>query len=300
MTKPSIVDWHRLFGMIVERDFFDYGPLRTEREKDLSIKEQLLDVLVVYTESVESIKSFLANPPKPLPDGLENLSQHNLITYKSFRESLNEWTLQELTGHYVNHRKNTAVKDEKGSYSKLLPEDHFRLYAVCTRFPRNLMRKYKAKKRKEGVYDIVYGGLPMRVIVLRDIPQAEQNAIWNIFSNVVENIEYGALQYGPRLKTMSSVLDLLFEYYNLEGMHVAYTFEQFERDHFLRKVPKMLQDEDIQPSFLDSIFKNLSPAKFMARFSPKERLEGLSPDERLEGLSPDEIKVYLRQIESKN
>jgi len=42
MTKPSIVDWHRLFGMIVERDFFDYAPLRTEREKDLSIKEQLI------------------------------------------------------------------------------------------------------------------------------------------------------------------------------------------------------------------------------------------------------------------
>jgi len=87
----------------------------------------------------------------------------------------------------------------------------------------------------------------------------------------------------------------------------------------------MLQDEEVQPNFLDKIFKSLSLDKFISKMldgelrqlsikkflarlslrerldglSPDERLDGLSPDERLEGLSPDEIKVYLQQIESK-
>ncbi|MEM7133749.1 MAG: hypothetical protein AAF702_46065 [Chloroflexota bacterium] len=329
MLEELIIKWHRLFGLAVEQDFEEYNLLRIEREKALSIKEQLLDVLVVYTESMESLAEFLKKPPKPLPDGLDNLSQYNLITYKSLREALNEWTLQELIGHYVNYRKNTRPAKEK----KLLPEEHFRLYAICTRFPQALMSKYEPNEIQQGVYEMTVIGQTVRVIVLSTIPKAERNAIWNIFSNVVENIQYGAIQYGPKLKKMSSVLDRLFEYYELEGIHVAYSFEQFEKEHFLDKAPKMLQDEDVQPSLLDTFFRYLSLDKILSKIlddeqrrqisvkeilarlslnerleglspderleglSPDERLEGLSPDERLEGLSPDEIKAYMKKLE---
>ncbi|MEM7126067.1 MAG: hypothetical protein AAF702_07055 [Chloroflexota bacterium] len=320
MIEDIVIRWHRLFGMALEQDFLDYVLLRINREKDLSIKEQLLDVLVVYTDSMETLAEFLQNPPKPLPDGLDNLSQHNLITYKSMRESLNEWTLQELVGHYVNYRKNTTV----GKDNKLLPEDHFQLYAICTRLPEKLLAKYKPKLIQEGVYELTVLGLTIRVIALSRIPKAKHNAIWNIFSNVVENIEYGAVQYRPKLEEMSSVLDRLFEYYSLEGTHVAYSFEQFEKEHYLDKTPKMLQDEEVQPTLLEAFFRYLSLDKILSRFldderlrqpairailsrlspderleglSPDERLEGLSPDERLEGLSPDEIKAYMKKLD---
>ncbi|MEM7134249.1 MAG: hypothetical protein AAF702_48715 [Chloroflexota bacterium] len=312
MTQESIIKWHRLFGIAVEQDFIDYVSLRIDREKDLSNKEQLLDLLVVYTDSMEELATFLKSPPKPLPDGLDNLSQHNLITYKSLRESLNEWTLQELLGHYVNYRKNTPVADS----GTLFPEDHFQLYAICTRFPQTLITKYKSKEIQPGVYDLFGFGLTIRIIVLNSIPKAKHNAIWNIFSNVVENIEYGAIQYRSKLEEMSSVLDRLFKFYQLEGIHMSYSFEQFEKEHFLDKVPEMLQDEEVQPGLLETFLKYLSLDKILswfldddrrrqrsvrtilARLSPDERLEGLSPDERLEGLSPDEIKDYMKKLEN--
>jgi len=35
----------------------------------------------------------------PLPDGFEDLAKHNLLTFKSHRESLGGWALCELVGH---------------------------------------------------------------------------------------------------------------------------------------------------------------------------------------------------------
>ena len=34
-----------------------------------------------------------------LPDGLDGLAAHNLITFKSHREALDDWAVKELVGH---------------------------------------------------------------------------------------------------------------------------------------------------------------------------------------------------------
>ena len=41
-----MTDWHRLFGLILT-DFFAGTPFVVELEKDLALKKQLLDVLVL-------------------------------------------------------------------------------------------------------------------------------------------------------------------------------------------------------------------------------------------------------------
>ena len=69
----------------------------------MSIKQQFLDVVII--EQVQT-----GQLPKDLPDGLDNLAQYNLLTYKSFRESLTSWALDELVGHYVNYRKQIGEK----------------------------------------------------------------------------------------------------------------------------------------------------------------------------------------------
>ena len=71
-----------------------------------------------------------SEPPPELPDGLENLRPHNLLTYKSRHEALSAWTLDELIGHYVNYRKL-----RRNAEGKRHPPDAFGLYAVATRFP---------------------------------------------------------------------------------------------------------------------------------------------------------------------
>src|SRR6266851_5536922 len=98
---------------------------RFELEKDLSIKKQLLDVVILRKQQGRFAGQ--------LPDGFDDLAIHNLLTFKSYWEALDDWALKELTGHYVNYRKQVSP-----SLKSLLPEEEFRLYAVCSRYPNNL------------------------------------------------------------------------------------------------------------------------------------------------------------------
>jgi len=118
------MEWHRLFGLALT-DYFIDSAYRVELEKDLSLKQQLLDVVIIEQEA--------GQPLPELPDGLENLARHNLATYKSPRQPLDGWALDELIGHYVNYRKQISPSRER-----LLPAEDFRLYAVCTRVPEKL------------------------------------------------------------------------------------------------------------------------------------------------------------------
>ncbi|MGL4554278.1 MAG: hypothetical protein ACRC33_24200 [Gemmataceae bacterium] len=111
--------WHRLFGL-TWADFFRGTPVAVEPEKDLAVQQQRLDVLI------------LRRGPGPIgramPAGFEELAAHNLVTFKSLREPMDEWALCELIGHFVAYRKLASP-----STSELLPAGDFRLFAVCSR-----------------------------------------------------------------------------------------------------------------------------------------------------------------------
>jgi hypothetical protein len=118
------MNWHRLFGLILT-DFFTGSPYVVELEKDLGLQKQLLDVLVLRRRPGR----FAGR----LPDGLDRLAPYNLMTFKSYQEPLTDWTLKELTGHFVNLRKQLSPARQA-----FLPEEDFGLYAVSSRFPHNL------------------------------------------------------------------------------------------------------------------------------------------------------------------
>jgi hypothetical protein len=77
MDEPQ--SWHRLFGLSWT-DFFRGMPVTVEPEKDLSVKKQLLDVVIIRKN------------PGPLscrlPDGFEELAPYNLVSFKSHQEKL--------------------------------------------------------------------------------------------------------------------------------------------------------------------------------------------------------------------
>ena len=123
------INWHRLFGLLLMDYLSDRG-FTVELEKDLSLKRQFLDVVIIKQEDKEANLLDIC-------DGFDNLAGHNLLSYKSKREALNFWAIEELIGHYVNYRK-VIGRRGKG--------EDIRLYAVSTRYPVRLLSKVITKK----------------------------------------------------------------------------------------------------------------------------------------------------------
>lgn len=226
---PGKIGWHRLFGLTLQ-DLFSGSAYHVEVEQDLSVKQQLLDVLIIE----------MKEGPKParLPDGLEALRPHNLLTYKSMRQSMDAWALDELIGHYVSYRKKVSL-----SASDLIPEDAFQLFAVSTRYPRKLMDDGAFEEIGEGVFDRNWGSRTIRLIVLSRIPKKPENAAWHLFSARPETVVFGAEQYRWRISETSSIINDLFQKYNIEGVVMPYTKEDYLRDHLLENIHKFSQED---------------------------------------------------------
>ena len=107
----SKINWHRLFGLTL-MDWLTDSNYQVELEKELSLKKQYLDVVI--------IRKTIGKPLTEIPVGLDNLTEHNLLTYKSLREPLDEWAIEELIGHYTNYRKLVSPAGEE-----LLPTNQF-------------------------------------------------------------------------------------------------------------------------------------------------------------------------------
>src|SRR5947208_16060194 len=84
VEREVLRDWHRLFGLLLI-DFFAGSPFTVEVERDLSQQQQLLDVVILRRRRGRFAGT--------LPDGLDDLAAHNLLTFKSHREALDDWAI---------------------------------------------------------------------------------------------------------------------------------------------------------------------------------------------------------------
>jgi hypothetical protein len=251
-------DWHRLFGLLLT-DFFTGSPFTVEVERDLSQQQQFLDVVILRRGHGKFVGR--------LPDGLEDLTAHNLITFKSLREALDGWAMKELIGHYVAYRKLVST-----SPSELLPEEHFRLYAVCARFPHNLAGQVPWHKQQAGVYHCQWGTDVVRVIVAGELPREPYNAPLLLFSASPELVGFGQGAYRQRSDSTSRLLGQLFERLRKEGFAMSYTMEDFQRDYVKEHFAQLTREEQ------------------------QEVLETLPLEKRLAGLSVEQIQQYLNQL----
>jgi len=262
-----MTEWHHLLGISL-KDFFFNSSYQVEVERDLSLKKQFLDVLIIEKKE--------GSPPSELPDGLENLSAHNLITYKSHQESLDSWALDELTGHYVSYRKMISPDN------KLIPADDFRMYALSARYPEKLAKQTDFKHIKKGVCDVVWGVNRIRVIVLSLIPLETKNAVWNMFSAIPDNVRYAWNCYHWQIREITTLIAAeLLKKYQIEGVPMPYTVEDFIRNAKQEVLQSFTIDERIMGITADELLKKLSLK------------------ERLSGLRPEEIEAYLRELQNK-
>ena len=266
----ALRDWHRLFGLLLT-DFFTDSPFRVEVERDLSVQQQLLDVVIVRRR-----RGRFAGR---LPDGLEGLRPHNLVSFKSRHEALDGWAIKELIGADVAYRKLVSRTPDE-----LLPHDQFGLFAVAARFPHNLSAQVPWQRVQAGVYDCRWGTDTIRVVVAGELPREAHNAPLHLFSAAPEVVEFGGSSYQRRSGQTSRLLGQLFEKLRGEGFAVSFTMEDFNRqyvkEHFARLTPKERREA-------------------LEALPPEEReevLQALPAEERMAGLSPAQIRQYLDQL----
>ena len=263
------MDWHRLFGLILT-DFFAGSPFSVELEKDLALKQQRLDIVILR----RGPGSFAGR----LPDGLDDLAAHNLITFKSHHDALDDWALKELTGHYVNYRKQCTPRGQP-----LLPETEFRLYVVCSRFPQNLAGGITLEPVEQGVYVCKRGTDQIRIVVAGQVREEPQNSLLHLFSASEEKVGYGADHYRQGSLDTSSLLGDLFGVYHGEGLAMSYTMADYRRDKLIEQWNKSTPEER---------------KKALKGVPLEERLAGVSAEERLASLSAAEIAAYLKKRRS--
>jgi len=238
-----------------------------------------------------------------LPDGLDNLAAHNLITFKSHHDALDDWALKELTGHYVNYRKQCSARGQP-----LLPEADFRLYAVCSRYPHNLANHVALEPVHRGVYACQRGTDGIRIIVAGQVSREPHNALLHLFSASAETVGYGAGHYEQRSRDTSSLVGRLLG--NYQGEAMSYTMADYRRDtakEYFRELTPEEQREVLQslaPEQQREVLRSLAPEQqreVLRSLAPEQQrkvLRGLTTEQRLAGLSAEEIAAYLKKLQS--
>jgi hypothetical protein len=282
--------WHRLFGITLT-DLFAGTPWRVELEKELALRSQLLDIVII--EQGAGAARADAAPGLELPDGLEGLCAHNLLTYKSQHEALDGWAIEELIGHYVNYRKLLSAPEQQ----RLPAAGDFRLYAVATRFPAKLGADVQlAATPWPGVFDLTWGTRRIRLIVLGAIAKHPRNAPWELFSAEMDRIRHGVAHFRARTPQAAALLHELYLRYQLELPTMAYTLEDFARDSHRHALERLTPEERRR------FVQQLSPEERLRGLPPEERLRGLPPEERVRGLRPEDLrklKAYLDELEAR-
>ncbi len=267
-----MINWHRLFGIFLT-DYFTDTPYTVELEKDLSLKQQFLDVVILH-KGKGDYQGILA-------DGLDNLSAHNLLSYKSMQESFDRWAVYELIGHYVNYRK---------QFSKpLLLESDFSLYAISTLFPQKLTKEFPVTELKPGVYQ--FNALKnIRLIVLKQIAQVEHNAIWHLFSDNPKNIKFGIDRYHSKM-SMSGIVNVLYENYQLKELLMSYTIDDFNKE---------VAEKYLHLLSIDEILDKIPTDKILDKIPTDKILDKLSIDDLFKKFSKEDILTYLKDAEEKH
>jgi hypothetical protein len=286
-----MINWHRLFGLTL-KDFFTGSNYQVDLEKDLTVQEQYLDIAIIRKSEGQPITEW--------PDGFDNLSEYNLVSYKSLREPLDGWTIDELISYYVLYRKQLSP-----SVDELLPAEKFQLYLVATRYPQKRHRPSQFQEIQPGVYQINSYTRPIQIIILSKMPEHQRNALWQLFSGKGNGFSFGNKHYHWRIPKNRGLLNPLYKLYQQEDVIMPYTFEDFEREYLIEVSQTWSPKDLLEVLPIDALLKEI-PIKQRLKEVPieerlkevpiEERLKEVPIKERLKGLPPAEIEEYLSEL----
>jgi hypothetical protein len=171
---------------------------------------------------------------------------------------------------------------------KLLPVSDYQLYAVCVRFPSKLAQQVELKPVSPGVHEHEVLTLRIRIIVVNQLPEEEQNAMLHLLSANPGLLKYGQEHYRPHSKQISTLL------YQLLKLHA-------EDEKMSEKMKELLRQsvEDFFKSVpLEERLKGVSPEELLKMVPVEERLKGLSADELLKSLPPEVVTQLAQKLKN--
>ena len=133
---------------------------------------------------------------------------------------------------------------------------------------------------------MLWGTNRLRVIVLTEMPQAERNVLWLLFSGLREQIAYGAARYRSLATDTSTILNQLFENYQLEGLNMPYTMEDFRRDYRRDHIGLLTVEEILQQVPVEEILQRIPAEKLKAYLAQLEH----QPDQDKDNQDKDNQK----------
>jgi hypothetical protein len=116
------------------------------------------------------------------------------------------------------------------------------------------------------------------------LPREPHNAPLHLFSASPELVAFGGGSYRRRSEQTSRLLGQLFERLRGEGLAVAFTMEDFNRQYIKEHFPRLTPEEQREA---------------LERLSPEHRrevLRSLPPEDRLAGLSAEQVRRYLDDL----
>jgi len=216
--KEKRTHWHRLIGLILRPLFTAFG-FETEIEVDLSIKEQLVDIIVVRKNKTPKHSGL----PKEYWEIFNNFNEHNLISFKSYSESFNVKSILEVTHYLISYCKVYRVNPDKVN-----------LYAIIHHYPKKLLRAYEGTPfltviKKNEIIDLDLESIfSIRFI----ITQETEHPILALFSGKKRKVfeSYSKLENTWLLDNISKYFDKILSYYGEEFKNM-YTEKDFFRDY---------------------------------------------------------------------
>ena len=170
----------------------------------------------------------------------------------------------------------------------LLQETLYRLFAVSARFPQKLRKQTTITKLGEGVYEVRVIERTIRVIVVSELPEEEQNAMLHMFSASEKLLSYCRKHYRPHSRETSSLLYNLLRVYE-EDPSMSQAMKEFVRETI---------DEILASLPAEERLKRLPAEELRKRLSAEERLKGLSADKVVRALSLEVREALVRQIKT--
>jgi len=108
--------------------------------------------------------------------------------------------------------------------------------------------------------------------VLSRIQKTPENALWQLFSGKADKFVYGDKHYHWHYSKQQTVLNRLYELYQLEGVNMSYTWEDFERDYTRDHLHLLSPDERLKGIPTTEMLK-VVPTKELLSSIPRQVIE---------------------------